>query len=121
MVLLGSPAGAAPVNQAGTAGAGKAASPQASQGAPERLTAQNLVIQAFEPNQLVLGNDRYIYTLSTGYTSASGKRITRSDLKVGQVVDVTYLTGGKRSEGYPFRPFDKVLVLVRVVADVKQR
>jgi hypothetical protein len=32
-----------------------------------------------------------------------------------------YLTGGTKTEGYPFRPHEKVLVSVRVVAEAKQQ
>jgi hypothetical protein len=105
----------------GSAGAAQTSSQQSAQGKPERMTAQNLVFQRFEPSQIVLSNDLYVYTLSTSYTSLTGRNISRKDLKAGQVVDIVYLTGGRKTEGYPYRPFEKVLVSVRVVAEAKKR
>jgi hypothetical protein len=106
--------------QSGSGGTTSTTSQQSTQGKPERMTAQNLEIQGFEPNKLVLSKERYVYTYGTVYTSANGRPIVKGDLKVGQVVDIVYLTGGRATEGYSFRPFDKVLVSVRVVAKAKQ-
>jgi hypothetical protein len=96
-------------------------STQSASGIPERITEQNLVVEGFEPNRILLSKDRYIHTVTTTYMSAGGRPIARGALKAGQVVDIVYLTGGRKTEAYPYQPFEKVLVSVRVVGDGKQR
>jgi len=88
---------------------------------PERVLERNLVVRGSEFSQLILGDKRYIVSGRTRFLTADGRTISLTDVKPGQVVDVVYLTGGTKTEGHPYRPFDKVLLSVRVVAGVQPR
>lgn len=89
--------------------------------APERVSAQNLTVHGFQFNSLMLNNEAYRFNGATNFFSSDGRRLTMPEIKPGQVVDIIYLTGGTRTETYPYYAHEKVLSSVRVVAGAQQR
>jgi hypothetical protein len=82
---------------------------------PTRKFAKELLVQSQRPGALVLNGDSYRVTGSTKFYSLKGQRISPLHLPIGALVNVDYLTGGSKTEDYPYFGADKVLVNVRIV------
>jgi hypothetical protein len=84
-----------------------------------RHSASGLVVDRYVMGMVMLSGQAYRVAKFTQMTASGGTRISGSDLKKNQTVDIEYYQGGKTDEQYPFDPTDKVLIKLQVVGTKK--
>jgi hypothetical protein len=90
------------------------------QRAPMLKAENGLVFQEAKLGMLLISGKVYQMEKNAVLYSMDGKRIHWSNLKANDVVDIQYLTGGSKTEEYPYSPKARVLTSLRVVAKGKK-
>jgi len=93
----------------------EAATPKAMPKQPVKKAEKGLVFQQMRFGQILISNQQYHIHGNAKYYAINGRPIKRHDLKPGDAVDIEYLTGGQRSEMYPYYSNERILTSVRVV------
>ena len=87
---------------------------------PTLKSKQGLVFQSTAFRNVVLDKKVYALHRNAQLQGLGGQRIDLEGLKPGDIVDIQYLTGGSKTEGYPYEPGERVITILRVVAKAKK-
>ena len=87
---------------------------------PTLKSEQGLLFQSSAFRNVVLDKKVYRLHRDAKLYGLGGKRIDVADLTLNDIVDIQYLTGGTRTEGYPYEAVERVLTTLRVVATAKK-
>jgi hypothetical protein len=87
---------------------------------PVKKVETKLVIQESKFGMLFISGKLYQIGINAKLYNIGGKLVSATDLKPNEVVAVEYLTGGTRSEGYPYSPSQRVITTLRVLAKGKK-
>jgi len=98
-----------------TAPAPGVAAPKAVPRQAVKKAEKGLVFQQMKFGQILISDQQYNIHREAKFYSINGQPIKRHDLKPGDAVDIEYLTGGQRTELYPYYSNERVLTSVRVV------
>jgi len=90
------------------------------QRAPMLKSENGLVFQEAKLGMLLISGKVYQIPGNAVFYAIDGKRIHWSNLKANDVVDIQYLIGGSKTEGYLYSPRQRVLTTLRVVAKGKK-
>jgi hypothetical protein len=87
---------------------------------PTLKAEQGLVFQSTAFRNVVINKKVYRLHRDAKLYGLNGQLIDLQALRPGDIVDIQYLTGGTRNEGYPFERSERVLTTLRVVAKAKK-
>jgi hypothetical protein len=85
------------------------------------VVANKLTVEKVRPYRLNLSGQVYRYNKSTDFLDASGRNIGLRQVKLGNLVNVVYITDKLTDEeAHPFHPRAKLLIKVQVIADSRK-
>jgi len=87
---------------------------------PVKKSEQGVLFRQMAFSKMVIGDNGYAIHPGAKFYAVDGRPIKPFQVKAGQVVDVVYLIGGTRTEGYPYDPKERVLISLRVVPKPRQ-
>jgi hypothetical protein len=88
--------------------------------APTKKTETGLVFKDMRFRMMSIGDKVYTIGPNARFYALEGAPIKPFQLKPGNFVDIEYLTGGSKTEMWPYLPSERVLTVVRVVHKPRQ-
>lgn len=87
---------------------------------PVKKSEQGVLFKQMAFSKMIIGDNGYAMHPGAVFYAVDGRPIKPFQVKAGQWVDVVYLIGGTRTEGYPYDPKERVLLSLRVVPKPRQ-
>ncbi len=88
--------------------------------AATKKTATGLVFKEMRFRMMTIGDKVYNIGPNARFYGLGGAPIKPHQVKAGDTVDIEYLTGGTKTEVWPYLPSERVLTVLRVVPKPRQ-
>lgn len=83
-------------------------------------TETGLMVKQLWFNTMFIGDKGYTLSRHASFYGLDGKPIKTFQVKPGDTVDIQYLTGGTKTEIWPYHPNERVLRTLRIVPKPRQ-